>query len=172
VTVTDDLIREIQDIARRMDILETSETLRNEAYGKLYTADGVASMVGVTTTPVKFTLWASEGQSQGVTLSASNDSITVQTPGDYLVLVQTSFSGSNNSNWEMHLRIDAVEKEEGWHRKLSSSGDEGSASFVGIAPCPNGNEELTCYINSDSATIGYTFTLSDGQFIAWKIQDQ
>ena len=135
-------------------------------YASIKTVDGTTAQTGITATPVKLTTFAVNGTANGLTPDHTNDQITIDVDGVYFVECDVSFSGSSNSTFELHLRVDAVEKDEGFHRKIGSGGDTGSAGFHGIVSLVAG-EVLTTYIESTDG--GTSVTPSDAVFSAHQI---
>lgn len=136
-------------------------------YGGLYVQDGSTAQTGVDTTPTKMTGWAGNLPAAGTTPDHTDDSITIGTDGIYIALCQVSFSGTISVTFEAHLRIDDVEQVEGFHRKLGTGGDVGSASFVALKSL-SADEVLTVYIESDSGG-GASFTPMDAQLVVFRV---
>ena len=79
-----------------------------------------------------------------------------------------SFSGAVNTEYHGHLYINGSEASLGWHRKLGSGGDIGSASFIGLLELSS-NDTLEIRVETTSGS-GNVFDMNDGQFIiksAW-----
>lgn len=129
-------------------------------YASIKTVDGVTPQGSISTTPVLLTTWAVDGDANGLTPDHTTDSITIDVSGVYHVDCDISFAGSGTTVFEVHLRVDGVEVDEGFHRKLGTGGDEGSAGFNGIISLL-ANEVLTVYIEADGS--GKSVTPSDAQ---------
>lgn len=136
-------------------------------YGGLYVQDGSTAQAGVDTTPAKMTGWAGNMTAAGTTPDHTDDSITVGTDGVYLVLCQISFSGTVNTEFQAHVRINDVEQVEGMHRKLGAGGDVGSASFVALKSL-SADDAITIYVESDQAG-GADFTPTDAQLVCFRV---
>lgn len=132
-------------------------------YASLKTVDGSTAQTGIGVTPVKLTTWDTNGDSNGLTPDHTSDDITIDVSGVYHVDCNVSFSGTANATFQLHLRVDNVEKDEGLHRKLSTGGDVGSAGFSGIVTVA-ANEVLTVWVESDDAGTGDSITPADAQF--------
>ena len=130
-------------------------------YASIKTADGSTPQTGIGTTPVLLTQWTVNGISDGLTPDHTADSIVVDVDGVYDVDCDISFSGSANATFEVHMRVDGVEQDEGMHRKLSTGGDVGSAGFGGQVSLSAG-QVLTTYVEADAAD--KSITVADGQF--------
>jgi hypothetical protein len=136
-------------------------------YGGVYVADGSTAQTGIDTTPTKMTGWATNTDSAGTTPDQANNQITVGTDGVYLVWASVGFSGSVNTTFLGHLRVNDVESYAGFHRKLSAGGDVGSASFVSLNSL-NADDVLSIYVESDAGG-GASMTPVDAQFIVFRI---
>lgn len=135
-------------------------------YASLKTVDGTTAQGSINATPAKVTTWDTNGAANGLIPDHTTDDITVDVSGVYFVECDISFSGSGNSTFQVHLRVDGVEADEGFHRKIGSGGDTGSAGFHGIVSL-TAAEVLTVYIESQDG--GTTITPSDAQFSAHQI---
>lgn len=136
-------------------------------YGGIYVADGATPQTGIDTTPTKITGWTNNTASAGTTPDQANNQIAVGTDGVYLIWASVGFSGSNNTTFEGHLRINDVESYAGFHRKLSASGDVGSASFVSLLIL-SADDVLSIYVESDAGG-GASMTPVDTQFIVFRV---
>ena len=86
--------------------------------------------------------------SNNMTISGANGTITIDQDGDYQFVGAISFSGQSNALIEGHLYIDDVESGTAFKRRLGATGDVGSAAGCSIIPLVSGNV-LTFYFNSD-----------------------
>jgi len=136
-------------------------------YGGLYIQDNATTQAGIDLNPVKMTGWEGNLSANGVSPDFVNNQITVLTTGVYLCFVQISFAGQSSTEFHGHLRVNGNEQVEGWHRKLGTGGDVGSASFTALKVL-NANDILTIYIESDDGG-GANFTPMDAQFIVHRI---
>jgi hypothetical protein len=112
--------------------------------------------------------WAANAASAGTTPDQANNEITVGTDGVYLIWVSIGFSGSVNTTFQGHLRVNDVESWAGFHRKLSAGGDVGSTSFKSLLTLSAG-DVLSVYVESDSGGGGASMTPTDAQFIVFRI---
>ena len=100
-------------------------------FASLYVADGTTAQTGLSTSPVKLTLWAAAGTFFGSpSPRLADDEIEVRVSGTFLVAVQISFFGTVNTQFRYHLAVDGVETSVGTHRKIGASSDVGSCGFV------------------------------------------
>lgn len=136
-------------------------------YGGIYIADGSTAQTGIDTTPTKMTGWTTNAISAGTTPDQANNEIVVGTDGVYVVFMTMSFSGSVNTTFEGHLRINDDESYAGLHRKLSAGGDVGSAPLIGLVLLSE-DDELSIYIESDAGG-GASMTPVDAQFIVFRV---
>jgi len=134
-------------------------------YGGLYVQDGSTAQTGVDTTPAKMTGFAGNMTAAGTTPDHTNDQITVLTDGVYLVWCQISFTGAASTEYQAHLRVDAVEQEEGFHVEGATTAVAGG--FVAVKSL-SANEVLTVYIESDDAG-GQNFTPVDAQLVVFRV---
>lgn len=136
-------------------------------YGGIKIVDGITAQSGITPTPETLTGWEVNSPSNGVSPDYSTGQITVDHDGVYLVTAQVSFSGTLNTTFTVHVRIDGVEQDEGLHRKMGTGGDVGSASLMAIISLSEGNV-LTLYVQSDAGG-GASMTPVDAQFMITRI---
>jgi hypothetical protein len=137
------------------------------AYGSLFVADGSTPQT-IDLAASKLTAWTGAGESRNMTLSAANDNITIGRTGVYAGSVSVSFSGSPNTDFEIHLYNNGVEQDEGVHRLLGAGGDVGSATF-GIGPKTfNVNDVVDVRANNANAD-GRSMTVVDAQFILFEV---
>ena len=100
------------------------------------TADTVA-----TATSTQITRFANNGESNNTTPDHTNDHITINKSGKYLVTISISFSGDASVDWSFSLFLNNGTTEcENVHtnRKLGAGGDIGSASMSGICDFTSG----------------------------------
>jgi len=115
-------------------------------------------------TGAKLTCFTANGNSHGMTPDHTDDSITVDVAGNYDILFQVSFSGTNSSEVRFRLRIDGVEQDFGCTRKLGTGGDIGSASFLAPGVTLAVDEVISVYVETDGATDD--LTVADAQLTA------
>lgn len=135
-------------------------------YGGIEAIDESTPQTGIGTSPVKVTGWTENETSVGVTPDFSAGSLTILYDGVYIVSCQVSFSGTLNTTFSFHLAVDAVEQDEGFHRKLGTGGDVGSSSVTAIIPMVAGNV-ITLQVEADGA--GKQITPVDMQLITFRI---
>jgi hypothetical protein len=136
-------------------------------YGGIYIQDGSTPQTGIDTTPTKMTGWATNTASAGTTPDQANNQITVGTDGVYLIWASVGFSGSVNTTFQGHLRVNDIESWAGFHRKLSAGGDVGSVSFVSLLVL-SADDVLSIYIESDAGG-GASMTPTDAQLIVYRV---
>jgi hypothetical protein len=135
-------------------------------YGEINVDDGVATEA-ITTTPVKLDAFVNNGLSSSTTPDAANDRITINVAGKWKVMFQASFKFSpGNVVIESHININQVEQGQGFHRKIATAGDEGSASCFGIFDLSAGDQ---IEIFTNTVTGSGNITIIDGQLIAERI---
>jgi hypothetical protein len=135
-------------------------------YGEISVSDGVATET-IGTTPVKLDAFVTNGLSKGATPDAINDRITIIVPGIWKVSFQASFKFSpGNVVIETHVYVNQVKQDSGFHRKIGTAGDEGSASCFGIFDLSEGDQiEIFTNLVAGSGTI----TVIDSQLIVERI---
>lgn len=115
--------------------IKTSTYLMQQGiYAGIYVADASAAQsIANGTTYTKSTAFTTNGNSANCTSDAANDKITITKTGKYLVNGTCSFSsGTSNVVWKGCAFLNGVEQSNiHWARKVGSSGDVGSASFMG-----------------------------------------
>lgn len=127
---------------------------------QIYTSGGsTGTSVGTSYVTVPF---ASDGEEDLAIADAANDRIEVGASGDgvYLAIGQFSFSGTASATFTLKLAVDGSRKDAiSCKRKVNSSGDVESASFVGLVSLADG-EYVTVEVAADAAS--KTFTLVEG----------
>jgi hypothetical protein len=88
----------------RIDILHEDKMI-----GEIYVKDGSTSQDNIGTTAVKLTAFASDGISDGVTVSNSTDSLTIVQAGKYQVNFSVDYTSTVATAWTFAVRVDAVE---------------------------------------------------------------
>lgn len=151
------VFRELNEIARH---------LQAPIHGEISVHDGATAQPGVGTTPVKMTGFDTNGDSNGVTVDSSSDTITIKVPGLYLVNFHCSFSGAANTEYQCHLTVNGTEDGLGFVQELEG-GQAKSASFGGQRRFLRG-DDLTIYVESDNGA-GVSFTPEHAFFsVLWK----
>lgn len=115
--------------------IKTSTYLMQQGiYAGIYVADAsTAQSIANGTTYTKSTAFTTNGNAANCTSDATNDKITITKTGKYLVNGTCSFSsGTSNVVWKGCAFLNGIEQSNiHWARKVGSSGDVGSASFMG-----------------------------------------
>jgi hypothetical protein len=137
-------------------------------YAEIRVADGTTAQTGITT-PVIMTGFDTNGASNGLTPDHTNNKITIDIDGVYLLFFQNSFSGGANVTFEFHARVDSgsgyVEQAQGCHRKMSAGGDVGSAGFVALLSLSAG-DDVAVYVEASTSA---SMTPFDAQLILKQI---
>jgi hypothetical protein len=133
-------------------------------YGMLYVQDGAAAQT-IGTTPAKFAGFASAGPVAGAVASVSEDKITVESAGRYLVGLTFSATGTAGRVAQLRLRRNDVEVEGAGGRVTLASAPV-AGSFNAIVECAAG-DELTIYAEADvDAT---SLTVIDADFVLARV---
>ena len=109
--------------------------LADGVYGGIHQHDNaVVQAIPTGTTYTKLTLWSDNDPSSHTTPDEVTGTITLATAGNYKVECQLSMiTGTVNTTVFVSAFLDGVEQEQcHFTRKISTSGDVGSASFTGI----------------------------------------
>jgi hypothetical protein len=135
-------------------------------YGAILVTDGVTGQTPGTT-PVKLTAFTTNGLARNVVPDHTNDRLTIGAngAGDYLIIFQSSFSGSNNATFELEFYLNQVATGYKTSRKLGSAGDVGSASLIGLGSLVDG-DEIEIFVDGGA---GESLTVEDAQLIAVRI---
>jgi len=101
----------------------------------------------------KLTQFDSNGESQGVTVDATNNKITLDTAGKYLTVVQLSFSGTGSVTWNLAVYWNgSIVAGACAERKLGTGGDVGSVSILGIVDASSAGNDIEVYVNPDGSS--------------------
>jgi hypothetical protein len=149
------------------DIRDTLVSLFG-VFGGLSLRSGSTPQSGVTTTPTAMTGFAANLPAIGTTPAHASDNITLPTQGYYLLYLNVSFSGDNNTTWEFEIAEDAVGTGIAFERKIGVGGDVGDASCFGIIQTVADDQIISVLVNSDQAG-GAEFTPTNAQLMAIKI---
>ena len=137
-------------------LIDAAQATDITADGYLYTHDGSTAQTGVGTSFVKVTGFASEGDAEGIIISAANDQATVPADGVYDIDFWVSFSGTMLVTFIFSIHVNGLDVGEiGLERKLGTGGDVGSASCGGSLALSE-DDVITVYIKADDA--GKSFT--------------
>lgn len=123
-------------------------------YGEIHVHDNAVSQSissGITYT--KLDVWSDNGRSQGTTPDYINGEIVVDDTGDYKVEASLSFkSGTGNIIPSCSIFVNDIEQDQAhFIRKISVSGDVGSASITGIANALSG-QKIDVRMNHDNGS--------------------
>jgi len=132
------------------------EVSRSQYAGILFSNFGApASILGVTTTAEKITVFDTNANAAGITPDQANDRLVVLVAGDYLVSIGSSFGGDSATVFDFIAYGGPsgapVATECKFRRKLGTggSGDIGRAAAQAIVPL-NAGDVIECWIASDS----------------------
>lgn len=115
----------------------------NVAYGGLYfgaTAASADRISGIGTGASQWTAWEREQPNYRLTSDVTNGYCTIVQSGTYWLGFTSSFSGTANTEFHSHVLVNGEEKFDfGWHRKLGTGGDVGSAAWGGMLVLSSGD---------------------------------
>lgn len=120
-------------------------------YGSLTCFEAATEQVDPNT-GAKLTCFTANGAAFGTTPDHTNDQITINIAGVYDIAFQVSFSGTSSSEVRFRLRKDGTEQNYGCIRKLGTSGDVGSASFLAPGITLAATDVITVYVEMNGAT--------------------
>lgn len=124
------------DITRLETTLATPTT--NVGYGGVVANYADHRITGVDASYVLVDGYDHELPSRYVTSNATGGKVTLHKGGDWLVAVQSSFSGVANTEYHFAVFLDGTETILETDRKLGTGGDVGSCSIVGILSVTSG----------------------------------
>lgn len=144
----------------------TVDNLLSLRYAQLYTHDGAGSQT-VSTTYDKVTQWGNNGLANGLTPDAVNNKITLPTTGNYYVVCNMSFTGTQNTTVTAAIFLNDVEQTQGEFQRKLSNNDIGAGGFSCVIDSESNNLDLDVRVKFDSAS--NVFALKQGQFLAFRI---
>lgn len=121
-------------------------------YGEIYVKDNATADTIATGTPTQVLRFDTNGQSNGTTPDHTNDHITIDNSGKYLVTISCSFSGTGSVNWQFDCyknNGDTIFNNLHTDRKIGAAGDVGSISMSGIVDL-TATDTLELWIQQDS----------------------
>ncbi|MCP4899951.1 MAG: hypothetical protein GY906_23530 [bacterium] len=138
-------------------------------YGEIYvTAGGDTQDFPTAGSYVKLDQFTVNGPSRNATPDHTNDIITVDNVGIYLVSFQTSFSGTLNSTWTIKVYWNGVAQEQvRCTRKLGTGGDVGACGSTGIVIVTTAATDFDLRATADSN--GDDLVLVDGQLTVTRV---
>jgi len=131
-------------------------------YGAIYTKDGAAQQADITTTPVLLTGFAANGESSGVTVSYTADSLTVGYGGMWIFGFSINGTKTASQIYKFNIRVNAVEGV--YQCQLASDALTSGHTSMGGPLDLNANDVLTIYVETDDATAGTHLTPVDMSF--------
>lgn len=118
-------------------------------YGMIIDAANATAQTVVSGVAEKQMNWTADGLSVGMTPDYANGDLQVDNTGVYLIIGKASLRASvSNVVIQSHIRVDDVQQDAGYHRKMASAGDQGSASMFSILSL-NAAEKLSLWIEAD-----------------------
>jgi len=139
-------------------------------YAQIYVHDGATAQSGITTTPVKMTGWATDGDDEGnLDADAASDRINVDETMDVEVIFQCSFSGSANTTFEFHAYVSGEQTQGACKRKLGAGGDVGSCSFTCLLKGLTNTDAIEVYVESDNGG-GASMTPVHAQLVVKRVR--
>ena len=141
----------------------------NRAYGEIYVTGGASGQAAaVADTDYKINQFASDGLSSGVTVSASNDKITLTNAGIYWVGLSCSFSGTASKEFLVTVYWNGVAQHIKFRRKLGGGGDFGVAALHGIINATSAAKDVEVYFRCVGSTAA-AFTMSEASLVVFRM---
>ena len=133
------------DSLRINGVLEVDSTLSTKAYAVHLQAKDSTAVISATGTRYTFTKWVIDTAEN---ITATDSGFVAPINGFYYIYLNSGFSGINLGIVQLDLYVNnTIDYSYGFIRKLSASGDVGSASFSGIRYL-NANDILKIKIES------------------------
>jgi hypothetical protein len=121
----------------------SQQWILDTAYGGLLfgaLSDSSTRLSGIGTGASQWTAWEREHPSHRLTSDVSKGYCTILHPGTYSIEFTSSFTGTANTEFHSHLLRNGEEDfRMGWHRKLGTGGDVGSAAWSGVLALNSGD---------------------------------
>ncbi len=119
--------------------------------GIIYVDGGSTSQTGIGTSLVKFTGFANDGISAGVTTDSANDKLTVTKPGNYTIIFTIGFTGTNNATFHFYIYVNGVQSAYGMNREITSADTPASLTIIGELAVGAG-QDIEIYVKADAAS--------------------
>ena len=127
--------------------------------GTLYVTGNSTPETTVDTTPRQIAALDTKGVEQGLTVDTTNGYITVAEAGDYLVIGDVSFSGTNSSTYNVEIYKNTSGTSHMLERKLGTGGDVGQGSVHAVITCAASDDISLYQYTAD----GSAMTVTDAQ---------
>jgi hypothetical protein len=140
------------------------EILHEDAMiGELKLTGGSTAQAGITTTPEKLTGFDTAGiNDKGVTVSASDDSLTAVVAADYQLFAELNFTATASTQWTFQFYVDGVAV--GHKSIVSTNATPDPVHVVMLKPYRiTATDVVTIYVNSDAGG-GASLTLTEANF--------
>ncbi len=128
-------------------------------YGHIAVVNGSTAQTGISSTPAKLTCWTTNELSDNTTPDQANNEIVVGITGVYMVGLNCSFSGSNGTEFDLHIAVNGtlLTTKGKLRRKIGAGGDVGSSGITPIPVALTAGDAVSIYISvasgSKSATV-------------------
>jgi hypothetical protein len=131
--------------------------------GELKLTGGSTAQSAITTTPVKLTGFDTAGiNDKGVTVSASDDSLTAVVAADYQLFAELNFTATASTQWTFQFYVDGVAV--GHKSIVSTNATPDPVHVVMLKPYRiTATDVVTIYVNSDAGG-GASLTLTEANF--------
>lgn len=139
-------------------------------YGEILVASGAASQTLTNAnTFYKVTAWTNDGLSNGVTLDAANDKITIDTTGVYLIQFFITFSDANNKTFTFRCFNDTTATAYN-NTVVKSHSHSTDPMFVAISAFVQATAGDDLIVQAACDTSGTVITVSDANFAILLLQ--
>lgn len=119
-------------------------------YGEIFVDEGSIPQTGIGTTDVKLTGFDTDSISDNVTVSSTNDEITINIDAAYEVYFYATFDGSSNTVFTFHMAKNGTSQHPGGDSKITTGGDVAPLPFRGFLNLVSG-DVISVNVKADSA---------------------
>ena len=132
------------------------------------TNDGAAEISGLGASAVTLGGFNEQMPTQDVSVSTVDGTMTIEIPGSYMVVQQSSFTGVAQNEYHAHLNLNGSETTLGWHRKIGQANDVGSASCLGMLDFVQ--DDYLVFKAEITSGAGDVMALEDAQFFVYRVK--
>jgi len=171
------VILDVSDTTDDADGTTKNITYQNlHAYGKIYVeSNSTATTISGTQTDfganaVQVAVFDTNGESNNTTPDHTNDHITIDVTGEYVISATLSFSGEANDTYSFAFFKNNKGTQLGTRstRKIGSGGDVGSASLSTIAAL-TATDTIEIWIQNEDGTTNFNCTVEDASFYVARV---
>jgi len=139
-------------------------------YGEIYIANGAASQTLTNAnTFYDVTAWTTDGLSNGVTVDAANDKLTINTTGIYLIQFFITFTDANNKTFTFRCYNNTTATPY-VNSVVKSHSHSTDPMFVAVSSFVQASAGDDLIVQAACATAGTSITISDANFALLLLQ--